>query len=71
MIKDQAKTDELVTIFLTPQEADRFLLFQKHYDLLKLMDEKNVWDVGFGKVIFNIAFGEIQNIVREEVVYKK
>ena len=63
--------DKNVTVILTPIETDQFIAFQKYYDLfLKLQDTKAL-EIGFGKCIINIAFGEVQNIVKEEVVYKK
>ena len=63
--------EEMVTVFLTQEDVDKFVQFQKHYELFTIMNEKKVFDVGFGKVIFNIAFGEVQNIVKEEIVWKK
>ena len=57
-------------VYLTDEQAKEFLLFQKHYDMFKKIDEAKISDVKFGKVTFNIAFGKIQNIVKEEVVYQ-
>lgn len=71
MQQEEISTQELTTIFLTPEDVDKFVQFQKHYDLFSIMNEKKVFDINFGKVIFNMAFGEIQNIVKEEVVWKK
>ncbi len=61
----------MVTVFLTDIDAEQFKLFQKNYALFKHMNDTGVFKVGFGKVIFNIAYGEIQNVVKEEVVYKQ
>jgi 3'-phosphoadenosine 5'-phosphosulfate (PAPS) 3'-phosphatase len=59
------------TVDLTDADAKKFLLFQKYYDLFAILDAKKALDIGFGKVIINIAWGEVQNVVKEEVVYKK
>lgn len=58
-------------IFITDEEAKKFLLFQKYYDVFKKLDDANVFDVQFGKCTFNIAFGQIQNIVKEEIVFHR
>ncbi len=58
-------------IYITEEEAKRFILFQKYYNLFKTLDEKNVFDIQFGKCTLNFAFGEVQNVIKEEVVYKK
>ena len=63
--------EEKIPVFLTPKDVDKFMQFQKHYDLFTTLENHDVFEVKFGKVIFNIAFGEIQNIVKEEVVWKK
>jgi hypothetical protein len=63
--------EEMVTVFLTTEDVDKFVRFQKHYDLFTTLEEKKAFDINFGKVIFNIAFGEVQNIVKEEIVWKK
>jgi hypothetical protein len=59
------------TIDLTDEDAKKFLLFQKYYDLFTILETKKALDIGFGKVIINIAWHEVQNVVKEEVVYKK
>lgn len=59
------------TVILSPQDVELFKQFQQHYELFKAFEEKGVFTVGFGKVILNIAFGKVQNVVREEVVWKR
>ena len=66
-----SKPTEQVTIFLTPIEADQFKLFQKYFKLFEELEKAQVMEIGFGKVTINIAFKEVQNIIKEEVVYKK
>lgn len=62
---------ETVTIILNNEEAEKYKLFQKHYALFSTLQQKGVFDVQFGKCVLNIAFGQIQNIVKEEIVWKK
>lgn len=58
-------------IILSDQDARKFLAFQKHYALFTIMEEAGAFDVGYGKVVLNVAGGIVQNIVKEEVVYKR
>lgn len=60
-----------VTIFLTEDDARDFKLFQKYHDLFVHLDKNKVYDIKFGKCVLNFAFGELQNIVKEEVVFKR
>lgn len=62
---------DTVTIILTPIEASRFKLFQKYHEVFSHLEATEALKIGFGKVIMNFAFGELQNIVKEEVIYKK
>lgn len=59
-----------ITVFLEPLDADKFLLFQKHYDLFTELENHGMFKMKFGKVILNIASGKIQNIVKEEMVWR-
>lgn len=60
-----------VTIILTTPEAMMFRDYQKYHDLFVILKEKGVFDIQFGKCTMNFAFGELQNVIKEEVVYKK
>lgn len=60
-----------VTIILTPIDAEQFKLFQKYYEVFKKLEDTNALTIGFGKVIMNYAFSELQTIVKEEVIFKK
>lgn len=62
---------DTITVFLTPTDADNFKLFNEHYDLFQQLKANKVFEIGFGKCTLNFAFGQLQNIVREEVVYKR
>lgn len=59
------------TITLSNEDAERFKSFQQHYDLFKMLEDKGAFTVQFGKVVLNIAFGEIQNCTKEEIVWKR
>ena len=58
-----------IPVYMTEEEAKRFLLYQKYYEVFKKLDEVKAFDVQFGKVTLNIHSGKIQNVVREEVCY--
>lgn len=60
-----------VTIILTTPEALLFRDYQKHHDLFAMLQQKGVFDIEFGKCTLNFAFGQLQNCVKEEVVWKK
>jgi hypothetical protein len=62
---------EDTTIILSPIEATQFIAFQKNYQLFSHLMASGCFDVQFGKVVINIAYGQVQNIVKEEVVWKK
>lgn len=61
----------MTNVTLTDEEALMFIAYQKHHDLFCIMENVGAFDVGFGKVVLNIAGGIVQNIQREEVVYKR
>jgi len=56
---------------MTKEEAEKFLVFQKHYDFFLQLDQHRIFDINFGKVTLNFAFKTLQNIVKEEMVYRK
>lgn len=59
-----------VTIILTNIEAEKWKEFQKNYELFTVMQDKGVFKIEFGKVILNIAYGNVQNMVVESMVWK-
>jgi len=61
----------MIKIELTQKDADKFVAFQKHYDLFTTMELTGAFDVQYGKVILNYAGGIIQNIVIEQVAWKR
>lgn len=62
---------ETIIVNLTPFEAESFKRFQKYHHLFSVLEETQALDIQFGKAIINFAFGEVQTVVKEEVVYKK
>lgn len=62
---------ETATLILTKEEIEQFKQFQKNIVLFNILLDNQVFEMQFGKVILNIAWGELQNIVKEEMVYKK
>lgn len=58
------------TIILEDYDAEQFKLFQKHRDLFNKLEEHKVFDMSFGKVVLNIAFAKLQNVVKEEVIFR-
>lgn len=60
-----------IPIFIPDAEAKQFLVFQQHYEVFAAMQEAGALSLGWGKVILNFARGELQNVVKEEVVWKK
>lgn len=62
---------EQVTIFLTPIEATAFMDFQKYRDLFLILQEHGAFQIQFGKCTLNFAHGVLQNVIKEEVVYKR
>lgn len=60
-----------ITLFLTPIEADMFKRFQKYHLIFTELEKANAFDIKFGKIILNFAFNDLQNIVKEEVVFKR
>ena len=58
-------------VFMTDEDAKKFLLFQKYYLMFAKLDEVKALDIQFGKCILNFFNGEVQNVVKEEIVYRK
>lgn len=56
---------------LSKRDAEMFVEFQKHYELFQIMHKAGVFDIGYGKAIINVAGGVVQNVVKEEVMWKR
>ena len=59
------------TIVLTDEEAEMFKRYMKHHDLFMTMETIGAFNVQYGKVILNCAQGLVQNIVIEQVGWKR
>lgn len=62
---------EPITIFLSPIEAASFVEFQKYHEIFLILEAQGVFQINFGKATLNFAHGVLQNIVKEEVVFKR
>lgn len=58
-------------IILTTEEAQMFVRFQKYHELFVIMEKAGVFDIGYGKAIINVAGNTIQNVVVEEVKWRR
>lgn len=56
-------------VLMTDEDATRFLLFQKYYNVFKLLDENKTFDVKFGEVKLTFFNGKIQHIDKTETMY--
>ena len=55
-------------VFMTDEDAKKFLLFQRYYDIFVELEKNKAFDVEFGKVTLNIHSRHIQNIVVERMI---
>lgn len=62
---------DTVTVILTKEDAELFKQFRKHQDFLILLESQKVFDIQFGKCTLNFAGGLLQNIIKEEVVWRR
>lgn len=63
--------DTLIKIELTTPEAILFREFQKYNEVFALMIKNGVFDIQYGKCILNFNAGQLNNITKEEIVYKR
>lgn len=55
------------TIYLTEEEAKRFVSFQKHYALIGLLDSVNAFNIKSGSVTIHFnALGQIVGVDKQE-----
>ena len=62
---------QTVTLILSTEEAEAFKLFQQYHNVFIALLATGALDIQYGKCVLNFAHGELQNIVREEVAWKK
>lgn len=59
-----------VTIFLTPEEAEKFVQFQRYHELFNLLLEKRVFDQKGAAITLHFdPGGELRTIQRADVLY--
>ena len=61
----------LIKIELTETEVESFKKFQKYRELFSILDQSGVFEIGYGKAVINIAGNIVQNVVVEEVKWKR
>lgn len=60
-----------VTLILTTPEAMMFRDFQKYHEVFELMIKSGVFDIRYGNCTLNFADGQLMNITKNEIVWKK
>lgn len=61
-----------IPVFIPDEDAKRFLLFQKHYDVFNLLLERGVFDQKNCAISLHFdKFGVLQTIQRADFLYSK
>lgn len=60
-----------IPIYIPDADAKQFLAFQQHYEIFAAMQAADAFSIGWGKVTLNFASHELQNVVREEVAWRR
>ncbi len=72
LVKLLVKTMNETTIFISEQEAYRWLQFQKNYETFMLLLDKGVFDIKNGSVALHFDhLGLLQTIQRADVLYSR
>jgi len=62
--------NELITIYLTETDAQKFLKFQQNYDTFMLLVERGVFNIHSGSAILDFDnAGKISTIRRADTLY--
>ena len=59
------------TVILTEEDAILFKQFMQYHDEFQAMTLAGAFNIGYGKAILNFASGILQNVVIEEIKYKR
>lgn len=59
------------TIILTEEDAELFKKFMENYDSFEKIYQSGVFEIGYGKGVLNFAGNILQNIIIEEIKYKR
>lgn len=58
-------------IILSPEDVELFKKFMEHYQTFKILQDNKAFDIGYGKTILNFAGGILQNIEKDEIVWRR
>lgn len=61
----------ITTIEISDETAERFVSFQKHWDLFNTLDKYGIISMKSGKITININEGVVVNIIKEEKVFSR
>lgn len=61
----------MIVVNLSEEDALKFVAFQKHYELFNVLETVGAFNVQYGKVIMNCAAGVVQNVVIEQIAWKR
>ena len=62
--------NQKVTIDIDEQDAERYKLFCQHYEKVKLMIDRGVFDIKGGSILINVdQNGVWQTIAKNEILY--
>ncbi len=62
---------ETVTITLTKYDEEQFRMFQKHYEIFRVLVDRGALNITTGKCTLNFHQGTLQNVVKEEMVFHR
>jgi len=58
-------------IILSTEDVELFKKFMEHYQTFKILQDNKAFDIGYGKTILNFAGGILQNVEKNERVWKR
>lgn len=59
------------TVYLTKEDAAKFVLFLKYYEVFNIFLERDIFAIQNGNVTINFHDGVASKITKEEIVYKR
>lgn len=59
------------TIVLTDIEAELFKKFMQHHEIFVVLETTGALDIKYGKATINFAGGIAQNVVVEQIAWKR
>ncbi len=64
--------DNQITIFLTDDQAKKFVEFQKNYETFRILQERGVFNIRNGNAVLHFdSFGVLQTIERGDILYAR